>query len=142
LDLFLFQIDFQAPYWGSPIYDLLYLLVSSANTEVLIARFDELIAFYHEHLEKNLQILAYGRPILTLKQLHSDILERGQFGLVCMANILAIVCIDAKENASLDKFMSPDPEARAFVKRVYANPVYLRKVELLLPFFEQRGFLE
>jgi hypothetical protein len=119
-----------------------YLFVSSVKTEVLINQYDELVQFYHAGLERHLQILGYAKPIPSLKQLHGDLLDRGQFAGLCTANILAIICMDSKEDASLDKFMSPDPEARAFVKRVYSNPHYLKKLEELFPFLNSRGFLD
>jgi aminoglycoside phosphotransferase (APT) family kinase protein len=74
------MIDFQGPFWGSPVNDLMYFLISSVADDIKIDHFDELVGFYHDQLCSSLKSLKYAQNIPSLSELHVDILEKGSFG--------------------------------------------------------------
>lgn len=75
-----FLIDYQMPFWASPTNDLLYFLITSVADDIKIEHFDDFIAFYHKELTDALKKLKYDeKKILTLAELHVDIIEKGAF---------------------------------------------------------------
>lgn len=73
-------IDFQGPFWGTPVIDLMYFIISSAADDIKIEHFDSFIAFYHEELTAALKKLNFNQPIPTLSELHIDMLDKGFCG--------------------------------------------------------------
>lgn len=61
-------VDFQFSCWASPAVDLQYFLNTSLHESLRPDRFDELIAYYHEHLADFLKRLDYKQDIPTLGQ--------------------------------------------------------------------------
>jgi aminoglycoside phosphotransferase (APT) family kinase protein len=74
------MIDFQGPFWGSPVNDILYFLISSVADDIKIHHFDDFVEFYHDQLCLALKSLKYAQNIPSLSELHVDILEKGSFG--------------------------------------------------------------
>lgn len=72
-------IDFQLSFWGSPMIDLIYFLLTSVRDEIKTAHFDELIAFYHKELIKSLNELKYSEDAPTLDVLKQDLMEKRGF---------------------------------------------------------------
>lgn len=58
-------IDFQDSYWASPANDLHYFFNSSLRESLRPNAFDDLISFYHKHLEEVLQRLNFQKHIPT-----------------------------------------------------------------------------
>lgn len=73
-------LDYQIAFWGSPIGDLFYFLMSSVKDEHKADSFDELVEFYHTELVESLQKLGFDGHIPTLSELHIDLLEKRQYG--------------------------------------------------------------
>lgn len=74
-------IDFQVCFWGSPACDLFCFLLSSVADCVKIEHFDDLIEFYHEALTSSMKKLSYEMNVPTLVELHTDLLDKGNYGL-------------------------------------------------------------
>jgi aminoglycoside phosphotransferase (APT) family kinase protein len=72
-------IDYQMSFWGSPITDLMYFLLTSVRDEIKTAHFDELVAFYHKELIKCLIELKYDQNVPTLDALKQDLMEKRGF---------------------------------------------------------------
>lgn len=75
-------IDFQANYWGNPIKDIIYFLVSSVDDGIVTSLFVSFIKFYHENLTEALKKLKYEGPIPTLVEMHTEVLESSSFGKI------------------------------------------------------------
>lgn len=73
-------IDFQYACWTSPAIDLHYFLNTSLQESQRPDRFDDLIAFYHEHLETNLNRLGYKKAIPNLDQFKQQYHEKNIYG--------------------------------------------------------------
>lgn len=74
------MIDYQMGFWGSPVADLIYFLISSVSDEIKVECFDEFIEFYHIQLTDALKKLKYDKAIPTLPELQIDLLNKGTFG--------------------------------------------------------------
>lgn len=73
-------IDFQYSCWTSPTIDLHYFFNNSLEESLRPCRFDDLIAFYHEHLTAFLKQLRYKKEIPTLEQFKRQYLEKSFYG--------------------------------------------------------------
>ncbi|CAG9810442.1 unnamed protein product [Chironomus riparius] len=74
-------LDFQMSFWGSPVADLFYFLMSSVKDDVKVAHFDEIIAYYHEQLVEALEKLKYDKHIPTLEELKEEMMEKKELGM-------------------------------------------------------------
>lgn len=73
-------VDYQIPRYTSPVQDLLYFILSSVQYEIKLQEFDYFIAFYHQQLVENLQLLKYPKKIPSLKDLHLMLYKHGIWG--------------------------------------------------------------
>lgn len=73
-------IDFQYSCFTSPAIDLHYFFNTSLQESLRPNRFDELIAFYHEHLVTYLKRLDYKKPIPNLDQFKQQYLDKSFYG--------------------------------------------------------------
>lgn len=72
-------VDLQMSRFSSPAQDLLYLILSSTELDIKIAKFDYLIKFYHEKLIESLKLLKYPKPLPSLRSLHQSIFTYGDW---------------------------------------------------------------
>ncbi|XP_055606180.1 uncharacterized protein LOC129754256 [Uranotaenia lowii] len=135
-------IDFQGPFYGSPITDLLYYLISSTTLELKATKFDELVQFYHRELSESLKKLNYPKKIPTLRDLNIELLRRGYFAFQCTFGIMPIVLADKSENANFAGFVGEAEENHQFRHDVYNNPLFLEHLRALIKLFDVRGLLE
>lgn len=73
-------IDLQIAYYGSPIFDLIYFLVTSVNDDIRFNRANEVIQMYHHALVSVLKRLNYKGYVPTLFELHQEYVEKSFFG--------------------------------------------------------------
>ncbi|XP_075148827.1 uncharacterized protein LOC142222531 [Haematobia irritans] len=134
-----YLIDYQLPKYGTPAQDLYYFLISSANYDVKLSKFDHFIRFYHDHLYENLKILNYGKKMPTLRDIHIMLLKYGIWGISTAMGVMTVVLLNPTEDASLEHFMGDNDAAKAFKIALYANPRYRKHMEAVLPWLKNRG---
>lgn len=135
-------IDFQGPFFGSPVSDVFYYIISSTNLELKSTRFDEMVQYYHSQLTEALKKLEYPGTIPNLRDIHIEMLKRGYFGTQCLYGILPIVLADKSDNANIDGFFGESEENQKFRRDVYNNPLYYEHLKSLLKLFDARGLLD
>uniref|UniRef100_T1PAV2 Ecdysteroid kinase n=1 Tax=Musca domestica TaxID=7370 RepID=T1PAV2_MUSDO len=135
-------VDYQIPRYASPAQDLWYFILSSAQYEIKLQQFDFLVAFYHQHLEKNLKLLKYPNKIPSLKDLHLMLYKDGIWAFRTVTGVMSAVLCDPNENASLDNFMGESDAGAAFKRQMYSNPRYRKHMEAILPWLLYRGLLD
>lgn len=135
-------VDFQMCKYGSPAQDLLYFIFSSPKQEIRLEKFDYMIKYYHDNLIENLSILKYPKQSPTLADLHISLLRNRGWAKSSTFGILAIVLLEHTENANLDNFIKSDEEGVNFKNHLYSNPRYVKCLNEILPWLENRGMLE
>lgn len=135
-------IDFQNPYYSSPVMDLFYFLISSTTLELKTTQFDEMVQFYQAELSEALQKLNYPGKIPTLRDVHIELLKRAYFGMQCLYGILPVVLAEKSENANFAGFFGEDEANQKFRYDLYNNPGYQKQLRTLLKMFDRRGFLD
>lgn len=137
-------VDFQMGKYGSPGQDLLYFLFSSVKQEIRLKDFDYFIRYYHENLKENLKLLEYTKPIPTLNQLHIMILKKSGMTLSAVFGTLALALLDLSNSGAdynLDNLLGTDERAFDFKRLMYTNPKYIKCLNEILPWLENRGML-
>ncbi|XP_058822370.1 uncharacterized protein LOC131683962 [Topomyia yanbarensis] len=135
-------LDFQGPYYGSPVQDLFYYIISSTTVELKSNHFDELVQYYQKCLAESLEKLDYPGVIPSLRDIHIEMLKRGYFGMQCLYGILPIVLAEKSENANFAGFFGESEENQKFRHDVYYNPRYHEHLRCLLKLFDSRGLLD
>lgn len=75
-----YLVDLQMPRYGSPAQDLLYFILSSAQADIKIQKFDYMIKYYYDNLIDHLKLLKYTKPLPTLRDIHIALIKYGIWG--------------------------------------------------------------
>lgn len=137
-------VDFQMGKYGTPCQDLLYFIFSSVKQEIRLKEFDFFIRFYHENLKVNLKLLDYKKPIPNLSDLHIMLLKRSGMGTSAVFGTLALALLDLSNTGAdynLDNLISTSESGFDFKLLMYTNPKYVKCLNEILPWLENRGML-
>ncbi|KAH8232280.1 hypothetical protein KR032_003284, partial [Drosophila birchii] len=135
-------VDFQNPKYGAPTMDLVYFILTSVHIDYKLDYFDYFIRHYHEQLTQHLDLLGYTGRQPTLRELHIGIIKNGGWGLFPTISVLPVVLLESTAAATLENFMSENEAGNNFKNLLYANSRYKRYINRILPWLENRGFLE
>ncbi|EDV49486.1 uncharacterized protein LOC6553970 [Drosophila erecta] len=135
-------VDFQNPKYGTPAMDLLYFIMTSVQIEYKLDYFDFFIRHYHEQLLKHLDILGFTGRKPSLRELHRTIIKYGGWVLFPTISVLPVVLLDPTQSATFDNFMSDSEAAVDFRNALHTNKRYQGYIERILPWLDNRGFLE
>nr|XP_014093926.1 uncharacterized protein LOC106620064 [Bactrocera oleae] len=130
--------------WGSPAIDLLALLLSAPCLANKLSKFDYFVKVYHDELCLNLKLLEYNKDPPKLTDLHLAILKFYWWGFEVIEKILPAVLLSfGVSEFHLNEILIRNHELNTvFINEAYANPRYAREIALILPWMENRGFLE
>lgn len=155
--------------WGSPAIDLLALLLSAPCLANKLSKFDYFVKVYHDELCLNLKLLEYNKDPPKLTDLHLAILKFYWWGKCCYNYIVhmskciqislirfyltgfeviekilpAVLLSFGVSEFHLNEILIRNHELNTvFINEAYANPRYAREIALILPWMENRGFLE
>ncbi|XP_061399695.1 uncharacterized protein LOC133335439 [Musca vetustissima] len=132
-------VDLQLPGYRSPAQDLLYFLISSAQLDLKINRFDEMILYYYENLIEHLKMLEYKKPLPCLRELHQMLLRDSIWGIIALLVTMAAVLCETTNEASIDNLTSDSPESQKFKELLYTNERFLQHLGAVLPWMFNRG---
>lgn len=136
-------IDFQMVHAGSPVLDLCYSLFSSSDISMREKEFDYLLQYYHEQLSTILQKLGYKNEIPTLDTLHSQMLERGIYGVpLGILGTVGRYSTNEEENADMDLITSESQQSETHWYNLLRNPKCHDKVIFLLDYFNAKGYFD
>lgn len=134
-------IDFQYCKYGSPAEDLYYFILSSAEHDLKVSKFDFFIKFYHDKLVENLVLLDYPKRIPSLIEIHIALFRHGIRAIMTTTGIMGAALLDANEHASMDNYVSDGESGNDFKMMVYGNEMYIKAMNQLLPWMDCRGIL-
>lgn len=135
-------VDYQVPKYGPPAFDLYYFILSSARFDIKLEKFDYFIKFYHDNLVENLKLLEYPKEIPSLKDIHILLLKYGVLAKMTTTGVMGAVLLDPTENANMDNFVKNDEEGRKFKKMMYSNPRYMKTMQQILIWMDNKGILD
>lgn len=138
-------VDFQCCYWGSPLLDVINVLVTSSHKTLRLNDWNKLIEYYHGELTLVLTCLDY--QCSRLPSLDDLLVERRRCGYYSLPmSFLSLALRNMNEcdddGNSLGKFMVDSDENRIFREKIIRNPLIRDNFEFLLDFYEQNGYFE
>lgn len=152
-------IDLQIAYYGSPIFDLIYFLVTSVEDDIRFNRANEVIQMYHQALVSTLERLGYKGYVPTLFELHQEYVEKSFFGefldqiktfaniflfleLFAASCILCLVLNEQTEGASFENMLQDTENSKKFRKQMFSNSNFKRILKGYLPIWDKKGLLD
>jgi hypothetical protein len=98
-----------------------------------------MVQFYHEALCNAFDQLQYTGQVLTLKQLHADLIQRG-FLAAALTIDLSGLLYDGE--CSVELLMETGSKGDEYRRKIYNGPKFMRVLEVLMPFLFNRGSLD
>ncbi|XP_001359281.3 uncharacterized protein [Drosophila pseudoobscura] len=129
-------IDYQVVRYGSPAHDLYYTILSSAQMEIKLDKFDHFVQYYYYHLVDNLKILNYRGRTPQLKNIRDGLHNNGLAAYVVATRVLPIAMMSQLE----DEVNDPHSYATK-LKGSMANSKYSQAMNDILPWMDDRGLL-
>ncbi|XP_055543463.1 uncharacterized protein LOC129729009 [Wyeomyia smithii] len=134
-------VDYQIAFYGTPSFDVLYFIITSAGIEVRTEKFDHLVKHYHCQLVQSLHQMGAQTTALSLQELQDDITEHGLLACVLAMETLALLLAMQGTEVNMEMVMSNEPEAVEYRKKAYSSSNYVQALDKLIPFMWERGFL-
>lgn len=135
-------IDLTFSYWTAPATDLHYFFNTSLNEELRPAKFDELVAVYHEHLEIYLKQMNFKQTIPTLKEFQQQFVDKVFYGFVAAVIVQPISLNEHTEDACYESLALDDERALAFKRLIYSAAKVHSNLRKLIPYFDQYGIFD
>ena len=127
-------IDYQLCNYTNPAQDLQYFLYTSPSPN-LLEKHSVLVEGYYNTLHSTLTLLGYADLCPSLKHLHKELKKLGRYAALIACTVLPFILPD--QNNIPDLEMIPK-EGQSF----HLSERYKDAIKTLLPFFEQKGWLD
>ncbi|XP_058817294.1 uncharacterized protein LOC131680598 [Topomyia yanbarensis] len=138
----LLLVDFQVAFYGSPSFDLIYFIITSAELDVRTDKFDHLIDHYYQHLVKDLQQLNAVTTVPTLQQLHQDITDHGFLACILSMESLAMMLALPELELDMELLEAVAPDGVEYRRKLYSGHSFVLMMEKLVPFMWDRGLFK
>ena len=127
-------VDYQMCHYTNPAQDLQYFLYTSPSLN-LLKKHSVLVKEYYNTLHSTLTLLGYADLCPSLQQLHKQIDKFGRFAVLMACSILPFVLTDGSNITDLENMLKEG-------QSVHFSERYKDAIKTLLPFFEQKGWLD
>uniref|UniRef100_A0A6P4EZK5 Uncharacterized protein LOC108045700 n=1 Tax=Drosophila rhopaloa TaxID=1041015 RepID=A0A6P4EZK5_DRORH len=128
-------LDYQLVKYGSPANDLYYGILSSAEKEIKLSQFDNMVQYYFYHLLDNLKILNCQGTLPQLQDIRDDLKKNGLAAYVVVTRVLPIAMMNQFEDEVNDRYASKMKCA------MFTNRKYIQAMKDILPWMEERSLL-
>ncbi|KAH8232665.1 hypothetical protein KR032_011422 [Drosophila birchii] len=128
-------LDFQVVKYGSPANDLYYTILSSAEKDIKLAEFDNMVQYYFYHLMDNLKVLAYGKTLPQLGDFRKSLTKHGLAAYVVVTRVLPITMMNQFEDEVNERYASK------MKCSMFTNRKYIQAMKEILPWMERRSLL-
>lgn len=128
-------IDFQGTIICSPVKDIIFCLLSSAQDNVIDNHFEHLIKLYYDHFIKKLKQLQCNTNNYTWEQFCEEISLYASSEFYHLAVMFTVIYADRSNVKSLENVTSFDTVMHSW------NTISKHKLERTVHFFEKKGWL-
>ncbi|XP_017123801.1 uncharacterized protein LOC108143788 [Drosophila elegans] len=128
-------LDYQLVKYGSPANDLYYCILSSAEKEIKLAQFDNMVQYYFYHLLDNLKVLNCQSTLPKLEDIRDALNKSGLAAYVVVTRALPIAMMNQFEDEVNDRYASKMKCA------MFTNRKYIQAMKDILPWMEERSLL-
>ncbi|KAH8382882.1 hypothetical protein KR009_005692 [Drosophila setifemur] len=129
-------LDFQMVKYGSPANDLYYTILSSAEKDIKLTKFDNMVQYYFYHLLDNLKVLNYKGNLPQLQDIRDGLNKYGLAAYVVVTRVLPISLLNQFEDESNDRYESK------MKCSMFTNRKYIQAMKEILPWMEERSLLD
>ncbi|KAH8355535.1 hypothetical protein KR200_002752 [Drosophila serrata] len=137
-----FLLDHQNAKYGNPAQDLYYFIMSSAELDLKVDKFDYLIRYYHENLTEYAKLLKYNGVVPSLSELHAILIKHPAFAAGTVISTLTVCLRESDEDFNTEAFFTENEESEAFRLKLFGNERYRAHIERIMPWLNRRGLLE
>lgn len=134
-------IDFQISQWSSPVVDLIFILFTSCQAQVIVEEGEDLVKLYHSELVKCLETLKCKKNAPSLEDIQTELKKRGALGVIYMTESLALSKAETGISLSLETLAGDSEESQQARKELFSSKGYVKTVNMLLPYMEKMGYL-
>ena len=127
-------VDYQLCHYTNPAQDLQYFLYTSASLN-LLEKHSVLVEEYYNTLHSTLTLLGYAELCPSLQQLHKQLDKLGRFAALNACTALPYFLPDQTNVTDVENVLK-EGESVNFSER------YKDAIKILLPFLEQKGWLD
>ncbi|XP_016952886.1 uncharacterized protein LOC108026456 [Drosophila biarmipes] len=128
-------LDFQVVKYGSPSIDLYYTILSSAEKDIKLLQFDDMVQYYFYHLLDNLKVLNFQGTLPQLHDLREALNRNGLAAYVVVTRALPIAMMNQFEDEVNERYASKMKCA------MFTNRKYIQAMKEILPWMEERLLL-
>ncbi|KAF5293357.1 hypothetical protein FQA39_LY02842 [Lamprigera yunnana] len=133
-------VDYQFSTYGSPFLDLHCFFSSSVKSQNKVESINNLLNYYLDELLTNIKKLNINK-LPCREELLEDFKECAILGFGRMCYGLPLFKANKQENATFFNFMEEGGEG-SFRYNCFNNPIYLKEVQQLLPFYDSLGVFD
>ncbi|EDV53683.1 uncharacterized protein LOC6554934 isoform X2 [Drosophila erecta] len=128
-------LDFQLAKYGSPALDLYYTILSSAEKDIKLAQFDNMVQYYFYHLLENLRALNFRGSLPQLEHIRDALNKNGLAAYVVVTRALPITMMNQFEDEVNERYASKMKCA------MFTSRKYIQAMKDILPWMEERSLL-
>lgn len=130
-------VDFQMTHYDSPGRDVSFFLFTSVQNDVIVNKYDELVAEYHKSFINTLKQFDINTEPYSLKVIHEDIKEAVQREtLIQCLVMLNPIFAHGEQIQDIDDF-----SIDRLIAHKEKSPEFMAKLRLQLTEFEKRGWI-
>ena len=127
-------VDYQLCHFTNPAQDLQYFLHTSPSIN-LLDKHSVLVEEYYKTLHSTLTLLGHAELCPSLHKLHEQLDKLGRFAVLTACTALAFTSADPNNIPDLDSVIKK-------VRLFHFSERYKDSVKIILPHFEQKGWLD
>jgi len=127
-------VDYQLCHYTNPAQDLQYFLYIGASLN-LLEKHSVLVEEYYNTLHSTLTLLGYEDLCPSLQQLHKQLDKLGRYAALIACSFLPWILSDHANSTDVEEVLK-EGKSPQFSER------FKEAMKTLLPFFEQKGWLD
>ena len=127
-------VDYQICHFTNPAQDLQYFLYTSPSIN-LLEKHSVLVEEYYNTLHSSFTLLGCADLCPSLQQLHKQLEKLGRYGALIACTQLPFILADQTDIPDTEKMLKEG-------QSIHFNERYKDAIKTLLPFFEQKGWLD
>ncbi|KAH8335600.1 hypothetical protein KR074_006955 [Drosophila pseudoananassae] len=116
--------------------DLYYTILSSAERDIRLAKFDTMVQYYFYYLLDSLKLLNCQSPLPKLQDIQDGLSKNGLAAYVVVSRVMPISLMNQFEDEVNDDYASK------MKCSMYTNRKYIQAVKEILPWMEERALLD
>ncbi|XP_059611454.1 uncharacterized protein LOC132258253 [Phlebotomus argentipes] len=134
-------VDYQVCIWGSPALDVIYALYMVASKDTLEQHREDLLSHYYSEFVEAHRVLGIREKPPSRLDFNTELVRHGILEMIIAVCFMPYVHVDFSK-ISMDELMANGEASEDARKKIYGHPDYKKAIQLLLPDYLAKGFLD